>query len=279
MTCVLARDPARRCLPLAEWPAADRTLWQAALTPGDLLEPGGARADYAAITNRHVAAGYGRWLAWGRHAGQLDESQSPSARITREAVAAYLLALAAHNSTLTQITRLEELFQAARVMCPEEDWGWIRRMAGRVRGRHVPARNKRPRMVGAEDLCSLGHTLMDGAAAQTTPRQQATRYRDGLVIALLAVRPLRRRNLAGLRLGEHVIRHGGGWRIEVSGAETKTNSSIEWPWPEALVASLETYLAVHRPVLCGQRSRWTRPIGQAAYSDARQPGIPRQTSR
>ncbi len=265
MTRRLARDPARCCLPLAEWPASDRALWQAALTPGDLLEPGGARAGYAAITNRHVAGGYGRWLAWGRHAGPLDESQPPAARITRQAVAAYLSALAGHNGTLTRVSRLEELYQAARIMDPEADWGWIRRLAGRVRSRHVPVRDKHPRLVGADDLADLGHRLMDSAAAQTTPRRQATRYRDGLVIALLAARPLRRRNLAGLQLGQHVIRHGAAWRLEVPGAETKTGSPIEWLWPEALIPGLETYLAVHRPILCAQRSRWTRPVGEALW--------------
>jgi hypothetical protein len=43
MTKILHRDPDRRCKPLAEWPAIDRTLWQAALVPGDLLEDGGSR--------------------------------------------------------------------------------------------------------------------------------------------------------------------------------------------------------------------------------------------
>jgi hypothetical protein len=44
MTCILGRDPARRRLPVAMWPASFRQLWEASLIPGDLLEPGGARA-------------------------------------------------------------------------------------------------------------------------------------------------------------------------------------------------------------------------------------------
>jgi len=32
-----------RCLPLAEWPALDRAAWNAALQPGDVLDPGGWR--------------------------------------------------------------------------------------------------------------------------------------------------------------------------------------------------------------------------------------------
>ena len=31
------REPQRRCLPLADWPEADRRGWQAAIGHGDLL--------------------------------------------------------------------------------------------------------------------------------------------------------------------------------------------------------------------------------------------------
>ncbi|MDN3568488.1 hypothetical protein ACFQY5_15435 [Paeniroseomonas aquatica] len=62
MTSVLGRDPARRCRPLAEWPVLDATIWRAALTPGDLLEPGGERAGHASGSNHAAEGGYGRWL-------------------------------------------------------------------------------------------------------------------------------------------------------------------------------------------------------------------------
>jgi hypothetical protein len=55
-------DPERRSMPVAEWPEADREAWQAALTPGDLLDEGGIRARYAPETNRKLAKNYGSWL-------------------------------------------------------------------------------------------------------------------------------------------------------------------------------------------------------------------------
>ncbi len=57
-------DPDRRGMPVAEWPDADREAWEAALTPGDLLDEGGIRARYAPETNRKLAKNYGRWLTW-----------------------------------------------------------------------------------------------------------------------------------------------------------------------------------------------------------------------
>jgi integrase/recombinase XerD len=180
MTCILGRDPARRCLTVAAWPTADRLLWQAALVPGDILEPGGDRARYSAISNRNVARSYGRWLGWLDHTGQLQADVPPGSRLTREAVVAWLAALQGYNGTATQLSRLEQLYQAALIMAPGTDWSWIRRLASRIRANHRPVRPKRPRMVSAAELYGLGCRLM-AVSPTDTPRQQATRYRDGLM--------------------------------------------------------------------------------------------------
>ncbi|WP_431267670.1 hypothetical protein [Dankookia sp. P2] len=262
MTRRLARDPARRCLTLAEWPPVDRERWLAALQPGDLLEPGGSRAHFRPATNHKVSIGYGRWLAGLQHRGALDAAAEPGSRITPAAVGAWLAEMQQVNSTLTQISRLEELYQAARVMGPSTDWGWLRRLAGRVRARHQPARDKRVRLVGAEDLFALGCDLI--AKASGTPRQRAVQFRDGLAIALLAARPLRRRNLAGLTLGTSLVQRGGVWWIVLEAAETKTHAPLEMPWPEALIPMLETWLAVHRPAP-------VRPAGALAPGGGRSP--------
>ena len=96
-------------------------------------------------------------------------------------------------------------------------------------------------------------------------REQAIAYRDGLLIALLALRPLRRRNLAGLVIGQTLVRTGEGWSIAFGPELTKTHAPLELTWPEALVPMLETYLAVHRPILSALKSRWTGPVGHALW--------------
>jgi site-specific recombinase XerD len=80
-------------------------------------------------------------------------------------------------------------------------------------------------------------------------RQRAQRHRDGLMIATLACRPLRLRNLVGLELGRQLQRRHGGWWIDIDAAETKTGEPISAPFPEALVPALETYLERWRPQL------------------------------
>ena len=98
---------------------------------------------------------------------------------------------------------------------------------------------------------------MHAAETNTSPapplRERARLYRDGLMIALLAARPLRLANLAQLELGRELVRRGGGWRLELQGADTKTGEPLELPFPDELVPALEAYLATWRPQLAQPR--------------------------
>jgi integrase len=265
MTGLLHHDPDRRCKALEEWPEVDRRLWQAALVPGDLLEEGGARARYTDNTNRGIVYGYGRWLQWLDRHGQLDPTNLPGDRITPTRVRGYLADLERHNATQTLFNRLIQLSVAAWVMDPHRDWSWLNRMAGTIRARHRPARPKRPRLVATSELCDLGINLMAAAQQKSAACDRATSYRDGLMIALLAARPLRLANFVGLTLDRTLVLRGKEWWIQIPAAETKTKEPIELPWPDPLIAALETYLSCHRPALADRHGRWTRPAGQSLW--------------
>ncbi len=116
-----------------------------------------------------------------------------------------------------------------------------------------------------DELVTLGMDLMASAETEPTSRLAALAFRDGLVIALLALRPLRRKNLAGLVVDVTLQRAGGGWVIRIPAEDTKTRAPIEYHWPDPLVPALTTYLAVHRPRLAALRSRWAAPIGEALW--------------
>ena len=93
-------------------------------------------------------------------------------------------------------------------------------------------------------------------------------YRDGLIIALLAARPLRRRNFSTLEIGRHLEKRGEAYWLCIPADETKTHDPFEAPIPDELVAALERYLAVHRLLLVRRRGRWNRPAGNSAAVDA-----------
>ena len=156
MTKTLSSAAERRCKPLDQWPQWDRRQWQSALQAGDPLEPGGCRAERSPFSNRAMAKGYGRWLAWLDSRGLLDARVAPGDRITPERVRAYVGHLEAENASGTVIARIIELKVTAAIMDPERDWSWIYRFASSMRVRHKPAWPKRHRLVHIERLLSLG---------------------------------------------------------------------------------------------------------------------------
>jgi len=265
-------DPARRPLPLAAWPEADRRAWRTALAPGDVLEPGGAAARWRPYSKRNAAQGWGHYLAWLARTGQLEGSEGPHARVTPTRLVGYVEALRARgNAPTTVCSRLSMLDLFLRAVDPGAggDRGPLRRLLGRLRAEAEGAgrRDKRGRLQASHDLLVLGRRLMQQAEARTgdlPPYRRAVLHRDGLVIALLAARPLRLKNFAALELDRHLVREGLGWRLVIPGAETKTGRPLDLPFPSALVPALEHYLAVHRPVLAARSGRGQGQAGAAA---------------
>jgi integrase len=264
------KAPERACLKLQDWPEDDRRLWQAACEPGDLLavDEGGARANRAIMSNRKAEKGYGRWLTFLQIAYPDSLADAPALRITPERVRRYLDSLIRlGNSTATLIARLRELGEVARTMDPNRSWNFINALESRIRARHKPARDKSNLRL-SDELFGLGLSLMEKAST-SSGREAALFHRDGLMIALLALVPLRRRNFATLRLERNVVAMNGVWLITLDESETKTRAPLEILWPDELVAPLSTYLDVHRPLLSAINKRGANPACDALWVSSR----------
>jgi integrase/recombinase XerD len=239
-----------RPLPIGDWPPRDRELWNKAVEPSGLFG-GGAGAHWAGATRVFVACGYNRWLFWLASKDLLDPDLRPADRVTRERAAAYVADIQTALAPYSVLDRLQGLHDALRVMEPQSNWKWLGQLRRSLKAQVRPARDKLSRLKQPEDLMALGERLMDEAETVSgrSARRRAIRYRDGLMIALLAYRPVRRRNLAMMRLGRHLLKVSGCWRIVFAAEETKTHIPYEAPLPAALKPRLERYLDVHRPVL------------------------------
>jgi integrase len=253
-TFVAARAK-RNALPLADWPAADQAAWQRAVTPASLLDndDAGRAAAWRPVSRQAVAQSYGVWLTFLlRRDGQLTDD--PVARLRPEHVQSFVVALREGRSWRTVGSALNHLGMAAAVMFPGEDWGWLRTMSSRARARATPSHDKAARLTRPHTLLQLGQALMDEAATTRGAYFAAARYRDGLMVALLALLPLRRRNLMQLRLGKELRQRAGRWVIAIPGEQVKNHQPIAMPLPDALAPALEGYLARHRPVLLARGS-------------------------
>jgi integrase/recombinase XerD len=264
------KAPERACLKLKDWPDEDRRLWLAACQPGDLLavDEGGARANHAIATNYKAEKGYGRWLTFLQIADPTCLAEAPAVRITSERVYRYVDSLIGlKNGTATIIARLRELGEVAKIMAPDQSWSFINALESRIRARHTAVRDKRHLKL-SDELLDLGLSLIDKAIA-FTGLEAALLHRDGLMIALLALVPLRRRNFAGLQLGHNVLAINDVWLITLDESETKTHAPLEILWPDELNAPLRTYLNVHRPVLSAINRRGGKPPGDALWVSSR----------
>ena len=253
------KTPERRCMPIELWPADDRWRWKLSCTPTSILEDVGGEMEYLApLSQSKTAKGWGRFLTFLTITEPSAVLLPAEERATPSRVKAYVRALEAlGNNTATILCRLQEIKDALRVFVPDDDFAFINRITSHVRAHHKPAREKRVTIFG-DEIADLGYSLMD-AASKTDPLNAATHYRDGLILLLLVHLPLRRKNFTSLNVGESIVFREGQWFIQLTPEQTKTHAWFEAQIDPRLVPWLETYLAVHRPVLLQCRGRWYRP--------------------
>jgi integrase/recombinase XerD len=198
--------------PIETWPANDHALWRQGVEKGGgLFESAGAGVAWSEGSRLKTASGYKAWLSWLAAKEILDPNFKPADRVTRERVAAYVAELQAERAPYTVLSRVRELYDALRVIAPEGDWKWLSRLYCALNARVRPVRDKLSRLRPMDELVALGERLMDEVEGtpRLSERRQAVRYRDGLIIMLLAYRPVRLKNLAMMRIDQHLIKVSG----------------------------------------------------------------------
>jgi integrase len=103
-----------------------------------------------------------------------------------------------------------------------------------------------------------------------TKLAKARQVRNGLMIAMLAMHPIRLRSFASLEIGHNFIEIEGSWWITLSAADTKEKRPDERRIDELLTTALTLYLGEYRPMLQGNNSEsnalWLSSHGGAAMS-------------
>jgi len=240
--------PSRSTPTFEDWPEADRAAWAQAILPGDFLDEGGPASGWSPETRRKVLGGYARWLAY---LSRTDESLldlPPAARVTSPMVRQYLAEACVGMQAISTWNFAGQLHNMMRVTAPNQNWGWLKALVARL-AREIRPKSKYGKLVGAPTLLALGTRLMDTARDAMNQRRHAAanQYRDGLLIALLAHRPLRRANIAAIRIGVHLVSAGRGYALVFAAQETKNRRPLEMSLPADLALYLEHYLTVIRP--------------------------------
>jgi hypothetical protein len=165
--------------------------------------------------------------------GYLDPHSLPGSRVTRDRVGEYVTALRAINAPAAVLSRIQELYAALTVIDPDRDWSWIHKFECQLRRMVTRGYRRRTGLPSSESLLALGLQLIHETERPSggTPVERAVQYRDGLMISLLASRPLRRHNFARIEIGRHLVKRGDEYWIRFEAVETKTREPIEFPFP------------------------------------------------
>ena len=266
----------RKCtipvVPFRDWTVADREAWDAALHDGDILDEPGPFAGFSGHRISSMYRAYGRWL------GFLGEQvvRTGTGHLTPENIRSYIEILRAVLASRSVVTYVEDLAYAVRGMAPEIDVTFIQAATRRLRETTRSTRNKRARLRPIQDLLELGLDLMRAATDVGGDVQPAITFRDGLLIALLAARPMRARNITSIEIGRHLVVRGEEHWLEFPAEEVKNRRALEFPLPEALTEPLAIYMEQHRPVLLSQRGSRTVPQNLLWYTRL---GTPLSTNR
>ncbi|WP_429910797.1 hypothetical protein [Glycocaulis sp.] len=236
----------------AAWPEADRRLWAAAREPADFLDEEGPASSWAPSTLAKIEYDYGIWLGWLDRTGQLDPAALPHRRVDRDRVRRFIAVYAPGRAEGTMASVAGNIAAFIRCATPPHGLDWLDALAVRLKKRARPARAKSPRMSSVRELLSLGLDLFSEGTemmADGPSLDGAVRMRDGLVILMLVARPIRRRNLCGMRLSETVFVTERQVRADFPPSQTKAGNRIAFSYPGWLRPLIDAYLAEARPIL------------------------------
>jgi integrase/recombinase XerD len=262
-------------LPFADWPADDQRLWTAAFEAGDRFEACGRGAHLAASTREMLYERYAHFLRFVsvQHRNLL--TRPADERIDRRIVAEFVAWRRKSCSDMTVSIELRCLRDALALICPDADLSWLLVVARRIAAT-APRRTQRYNLITSDRLYALGIALMDGAVADTDAAQRVrTRdayvYRDGLMIALLALIPLRRRTLTTLKIGQHLVRSGDLWALDIPAADTKARRPLDYPISKELSVRIDVYLERFRCRIPGANTHtglWASHLGGTTCAPA-----------
>lgn len=232
----------RKTLPFGNWPGADRAAWEAAFAAGNLFDGRGPAAHWSSGSRTSVLNGYSRWLGYLSSVLPDLLDLPPADRANPNHIESYVQVLRVEVSPTTVWNYVKHLDDALRVMAPRRDWSWLKAVAANLELDIRPAA-KRHRMVDADRHLDLRIRLMDGVDLDDGALAGPIQYRDGLLIALFASRPIRRRTLALMRLDQHLVKIGKRYVLCFEWMDIKNKRPVEFYLPERLTCYADDYVA------------------------------------
>jgi integrase/recombinase XerD len=240
----------RHALPIEAWPAIDRKTWETALQPKGLFDAGHDYSHLREASRKRYFGIYARWLRFLSVHFPALLFKRPASRVTKVTVKCWLDTM----QDLSSLSRWSELGGLVRVLAiiePETDFDWLRRLVRRLDAVAEPLTPAALKARDSEWLLERGLTYMDAVDLDLEHRalMGSSAYRDGLMVAFLALHPLRRRSLAALTLTQHVQVREDSISISLRAEDLKYGDGLTFNLARRLAPYFRTYLNLHRPRL------------------------------
>jgi integrase len=240
-----------RSLPVHEWPAADQRAREEACRPGSRFKPGACACYLAEVSREDFWRRYGAFLGFLQRTGGLNMSAAAAEQVTPANVDGYLADLKGRVRSVTIWNCIYKLRRAAELLAPAANFSWLTEIEKDVALVMIP-RSKFERLVLSQHIVEAGLTLIaEGLASSRSDIAHAVLVRNGLMIALLALYPIRLKNFVGLEIGTTFKEVQRSWWIILPGSHTKSRRPDERRVTNRLNWAVEAYLKQWRPLLMG----------------------------
>ncbi|WP_316980081.1 tyrosine-type recombinase/integrase [Shumkonia mesophila] len=219
------------------------------------------------VRRKALERGWCRWLAWVRTAANGQEMPAP------ETLNGFVATCERRkNSPVTIATYVGLVYRVAAELWPEVDWRWLKRDWLALENIAEPSRDKWAKFVPIDELCELGIQLMVEAIEEAPTPRTATKFRDGYLIAFLALRPKRVSNIAEIEVGINLAFGTDGLPNQLWWPRTKNGDESSLPYPTAILGSFHRlWWDQYRPKLMAagsdERHLWIGRFGRPLSPD------------
>jgi integrase len=214
---------------------------------------GGAASHLALVSRADIANRYGLYLDYLQRDGRYDPTWNATTRVNADNVRGFIVELQARVRSITVWNSVYKLRRAAQLIAPVGDFGWLTEIEKDIALMMIP-RSKADRLVLTERLVEAGLTLIREADIfGKTALARAAGVRNGLLIVLLALHPIRVKNFATLTIADTFINVDDRWWLHIPSEATKSHRMDERQVPEFVTNVVNSYIETHRPVLCRGR--------------------------
>jgi integrase len=238
-----------RSLPLVKWPNPDQQAWLEACRPGHRLHAGGPASHLGEVSRDDLVRRYGAFLAFLERNDRLDRNAAAASQVTPVNVAEYITELQVRVRSVTVWNCIYKLRRTAQLIAPASDFSWLVEIENDLALLMEP-RSKFDRLVLTQALVEAGLTLITEAEVFAKPGlARAKAVRNGLMIALLALCPIRVKNFSALEIGRTIRAVDGKWWIVLPSPSTKSGNRDDRPVPSFLKATIDKYFNEYRLIL------------------------------